>query len=469
MTIRLLVVLLGSLAFLSSQAGAAGERTVRDFGAVGDGAADDTVAIQKAVDAGGAIRFPAGRYRLTHTVRVELRKTGLIALIGDGPAQIEMAGAGPAFHFIGTVQKSAAPADFPEDFWSREGTLSVTGLAIVGAHKEAVGLQVTRTMQLIVSQCQMRQLLHGIHFTERNRNAIISDCHIYNNFQVGIYIDHVDFHQINIGNSHISYNGGGGIVIRGGAVRNLQISGCDIEANVRAEVPPTANVLLDSTGGSIGEVEITGCTIQHYPQFPGFANIRYIGHSTAVPFTQERRHGNLIVTGNMLNDADVNLHLDGARGAVISGNTIQLATSHDVVIEKSSEVVFSNNVLDRHPRYNPERKTHGGPVQQGIVITDCEGVTLTGLQINGGRAAAAVDIRNGSRFNINGCNIAVADQIGLRLIDVRNSLVTSNVIEATGEKPALQIRGGSGNLAERNLVQGRSELDSASVAPARSP
>lgn len=38
------------------------ERNVKDFGAIGDGITDDTAAIQKAIDAGGIVRFPAGIY-----------------------------------------------------------------------------------------------------------------------------------------------------------------------------------------------------------------------------------------------------------------------------------------------------------------------------------------------------------------------------------------------------------------------
>lgn len=39
--------------------------SVKDFGAVGDGVTDDTVAIQAALDAGGLVYFPAGRYKVT--------------------------------------------------------------------------------------------------------------------------------------------------------------------------------------------------------------------------------------------------------------------------------------------------------------------------------------------------------------------------------------------------------------------
>ena len=38
-------------------------RNVRDFGAVGDGIANDTAAIQRAIDAGGTVYFPDGTYR----------------------------------------------------------------------------------------------------------------------------------------------------------------------------------------------------------------------------------------------------------------------------------------------------------------------------------------------------------------------------------------------------------------------
>lgn len=55
--------------------------SVKAFGAVGDGVADDTTAIQNALNAGGAVYFPMGEYRVTSTLRVELDGT---SLIGEG-------------------------------------------------------------------------------------------------------------------------------------------------------------------------------------------------------------------------------------------------------------------------------------------------------------------------------------------------------------------------------------------------
>src|SRR5437016_4627560 len=66
------------------------------FGVVGNGQADDTIALQKAVDAGlGEIRLRKGIYRLSRTIVIDLDKTGFTSFAGDGTAQLHMAGPGP--------------------------------------------------------------------------------------------------------------------------------------------------------------------------------------------------------------------------------------------------------------------------------------------------------------------------------------------------------------------------------------
>src|SRR5207244_13550494 len=90
--------------------------------------------------------------------------------------------------------------------------------------------------------------------------------------------DTADLHQSNSSASHISYCGMGGVVVRGGNVCNIHIAGCDIEANMTKDGPPSANVLLDCADGSVAEVAITGCTIQHTKDAPDSANIRILGN-----------------------------------------------------------------------------------------------------------------------------------------------------------------------------------------------
>ncbi len=54
---------------------------VRDFGAVGNGVADDTVAIQTAINSypTGCIYFPAGRYKITNKIVIQSDKTSLVS------------------------------------------------------------------------------------------------------------------------------------------------------------------------------------------------------------------------------------------------------------------------------------------------------------------------------------------------------------------------------------------------------
>ena len=245
-------------------------KTVREFGATGDGTTDDTVAIQKAVDSGtGDISFPKGSYRLTKTITIELDTVGFTSLVADGTAKVIMAGSGPAFHFIGTHEGSADPNTLKPNVWEKQRAPLVRGLEITGGHPEANGIEATGTMQLTVSETVIHDLHHAIHLTRRNRNILISACHLYHNTGCGVFYDHVDLHQSNIVGCHISYNAGGGVVTRGGAVRNVHIGTCDIESNMTPDTPPGANVLIDSTGGSTDEVAITGCTLQHNSKTPG--------------------------------------------------------------------------------------------------------------------------------------------------------------------------------------------------------
>ena len=78
--------------------------SVKDFGAVGDGVADDTAAIQAAVNAYKNVFFPLGTYKITSTVTCS--QFGQ-CFIGPGnkyaPATIEYGGTGAAFVFTAPV------------------------------------------------------------------------------------------------------------------------------------------------------------------------------------------------------------------------------------------------------------------------------------------------------------------------------------------------------------------------------
>jgi hypothetical protein len=425
---------------------------VRQFGAIGDGKADDTTAVQKAIDAGtGAVFFPKGRYRITRTLEVELDRVGYSSIRGEGSAQIVMEGPGPAFKLIGTHFKSAAPGTFSDKIWDRQRMPLLDGLAIRGDHPEAVGIEAVGTMQLTISRVHVRHARHGLHLTGNNRNLIVSDCHFYENRGIGIYYDEVNLHQSNITGCHISYNHGGGIVSRGGNVRNIHITGCDIESNMGEMEEPTANVSIDCSTSQYGtaEVAITGCTIQHNSVSPDSANIRIIGSSKTDQNTTRERWGNVTITGNILSDIMVNLHLKYCRGVAISGNTAWSGYHHNLLLENCSNIVLGANIFDMNPNYRGKDEA-----KNSLVLSNCEDCTISGLQISHVQDQAGLLIENSRRMNITNCTILDCDKVGLLLRNVSQSRVSGCLIR--NDRPGLQFTpletiGGEDNVILEDL------------------
>ena len=431
---------------------------VSDFGAIGDGVADDTDAVQAAVDAGwGSVRFEKGIYRLTKTIVVNLDNEGPLSLVGDGTARIVMAGAGPAFRIVGTHGGTADPASVKHEVLDHQLMPLVDGIEIVGAHAEADGIEATGTMQLTITRVNIRDCRHAIHLTQRNRNLIVSNCHLYKNRGIGIFYDAVNLHQSNITGCHISYNAGGGIVSRGGEVRNVQIAGCDIEANMTTDLidgDPSANVELDSRGGSIAEVAITGCTLQHTGKVAGSANIHIIGPGDDKRVTSESgegktREGNVTISSNVFSDVRINVHIEHARGVTILGNTFWEGFDRDLLVEHSSNIAVTGNVFDRNPRYALWQKE---APKQGLVFRSCADCTLSGIHINGVREhEAALHVKDSRRFLITGCSVLDSDGIGILLENVKQSRVGMNLIWDDRRKDGfkeVEDRRGEGNVTD---------------------
>jgi parallel beta-helix repeat protein len=432
------------------------KKTVLDFGAVGNGDADDTKAIQRAVNSRiGDVFFPRGTYRITKPIIIELDRIGPTSISGNGTAKIIMAGAGPVFKFIGTHEGTAGPESFKENVWEHQRMPQVDGLEIVGEHLEAVGIEAVKTMQLTLTRLLIRHTLHCIHLTERNRNVIISECHFYQNRGIGVFLDRVNLHQINIHNCHISYNGMGGVVARPGSIRNLQICGCDIEANMDSKGPPTANVLIDISEGDIGEGAIIGCTIQHTPNAPNSANIRFIGRTD-----NKRRYNveNFTIADNVLADVAVNIDLKNARGVTITGNTIWMGFAIDLLVENSSNIIVAQNIFDRNPSYRYDKtKRMRGLTFRGC--TDCL-VNANGIQNPVDRKGGLI-LENCKRFNITNCSLFNCDGSGIFLdnvefIRISDCMILDNRTEPK-EKIAITLMKGKNNMIVDNLLDGKIE------------
>ena len=391
--------------------------SVRDFGAVGDGQTDDTEAIRHALTMGdGTLDFGRGTYLLSGTVEVNLATHGRVSIKGDGTARVVMRAAGPAFRLVGSHEGTADPSSQTESVANRERMPTVSGIEIFGEHDEAVGIELTGTVQATLQGVLIRQCLFGVHLTKRNRNVLISACHIYEGRgpAIGVYFDGVNLHQAIIVGSHISYQRHAGIKVARSEVRNLQITGNDIEYNDADQEgdSDSADVWIDAREGTVREGTIASNTIQAKPS-PNGANIRIEG-----PDRDDSAGAGLwTIVGNILQDQERNLWLRHCRGVTVSGNSFASAERHSIDLDHCRVIALGSNTIDHNPDYR-------GTYRDGIVVRNSSAVTMTGLILEGVRAGrpdrgAAISVSNSEAVTIGHCQVLDPTSRGIELASVR--------------------------------------------------
>jgi hypothetical protein len=289
---------------------------------------------------------------------------------------------------------------------------------------------------------------------------LISDSHIYHNTGVGIFLDDVNLHQINICGNHISYNRLGGIRIERSEIRNLQITGNDIEYNnhkqFKTESEPTAEIYIDTTAenASVNEVTVASNTIQATSS-PGGANIRIMEKKG-----QARPPGLWSISGNIIGSQENNVHLTGCHGITLSGNCIYSCENRNVLLEDCSQINLTGNNFRRHtPRAHTGVRIVDSQdcIISGCIIQDeseegqkngasllelssCKRINVQGVQLIDG-APWGLDVEDSEEININGCTIAgdLVDQRGTGAIRFRGK----------GEK----------NLISACLINGKVDLE----------
>jgi len=435
---------------------------VREFGAAGDGRQDDTDALQHALEAGdGVLELPRGDYRLTRTLDVPLAQVGRFALQGSGgTARLIMAGPGPALALRGTHDRSADPASFQPGVWQDQRLPTLSHIEIVGQHPEADGVRLEGVMQPTLSQVLIRQVRHGIHVTGRARNLLIGQCHIYHNTGVGVFLDRVNLHQAILSGSHVSYCRLGGVRITDSEIRNLQITGNDIEYNNNrafgvpdADGEPTAEILIDCQSGSIREGTIASNTLQA-TYSPRGANIRLIGAGPDKP----HKVGLFAISGNLIGSQAVNIHCTSIRGVTIAGNVLYSGHNRNLLLEQCRNMAIGANVFDHNPDYEPRQ------LCTGIRLVECVDSVLNGLVIQDGETGrhtvpeagpqdrqALIELIRCRRVALQGVQILDGTPLGLAVEDSHDVTVVGCGILDTRAEPlmerAIDWRGeGSGNL-----------------------
>lgn len=439
---------------------------VQNFGATGDGQTDATEAIQHAVNDGdGVLEFPRGDYRITRSIEIDLTKRprSRIAVHGSGGvARLIMEGEGPAISINAGHTTTADPSGFRLEEWQHERMPTVDGLEIIGRHAKADGIRIAGAMQPTLTRLLLRQLRTGIHVTRRARNLLIDHCHIYHNTGVGVHLENVNLHQACITGSHISYCRLGGIRIEKSEIRNLQITGNDIEYNNNkahqksfpdADAIPTAEIYIDVGNGSVREGTIASNTLQA-TYSPGGANIRFIGKGGEA----NHKVGMWTITGNLIGSQMNNVHLTSVRGVTISGNYIYSGHHRNVLIENSRNIVVGPNCFGHNPDYDKHE------LATGIRFEDCVSCNISGVLIEDAEAGrhtvpgtvshereGLLELSRCRRFNISGTQVLDGTPYGMVLDDCSDTVINGcTVLEdrhVKKMKAAILWRGGgAGNL-----------------------
>jgi hypothetical protein len=437
---------------------------VFNFGAIGDGTTDDTDALHHALEAGdGVLKLNKGTYRITRPLVFDLTKHGYGAVRGEGGAsRIVMAGPGPAIRFLGDHRGTASPGTIQPHTWEKERFPTINGIEILGEHPEAVGIELRKTMQATISQVLVRKCKYGIHLVERNRNFTLSDSHLYDNAEFGLFFDRCNLHQIIVHGCHISYNKKAGIKSLDGDVHNLQITGNDIEYNNHPGVdaspqgePRGAEIWFEAPEGVISEVTIASNTIQATIQ-PGGANIRIHGSAANSP-----RGARLIaITGNVIGSQTRAVELRHAQRIAIAGNTIYDSADLSLFAEHCSGLTVGSNTL-------VWRGEDGDPPRDGILLVDCQNGTLTGMAVQRlcwgtPEKGAGVTLVRCRDIALSECQILDPQVRGVELEDCVRCRISGNSIidrrDAPTMRNAVRILGNSrDNLVQNNLLGGAAE------------
>lgn len=255
---------------------------VMSFGAAGDGTADDTAEIQAALDAipvnGGVVYFPAGRYKVSSTLRVEKDNTTLMG-IGPGSATTGN-GVGSRIEAAAGITGSIVRVQHPSVTRPLGGVVvrdlaidgATLGTSVEGLHFRSYqglidnvkiwrctgdGIWIqgypsgggdwatydTRIRGVLVSSCSQA----GVYLSDRGEDLHFTNCILFGN-QDGMRLQ-ASSQQVTA--CHFYDNTRYGVFFDGGGTRT-KVVGCKIEGN------DGGGMRFDSTNGGMGDILVVG-------------------------------------------------------------------------------------------------------------------------------------------------------------------------------------------------------------------
>jgi parallel beta-helix repeat protein len=353
-----------------------GSISVSSYGAVGNGQADDTAAIQAALDAGaGKVVFvPAGTYKVSG---LQLRTATTLNL--DAQARIVLA---PASN--GTLLKVSAKG------------------AIVSGSGTLDGNRASQT--------------NGAGIVVAAGGVSIRDVHVINTVTYGIYAANVD--SLDISGVSVSGTGYIGIFAEAttGTLSNLVIENSRVDRTSEGTSIIEGGIKVHRSGSSavVSGVTIRGNTVV-MPQGPS--------DQTAIAIETWGGVQAAIIQNNSTSGGSIGVSLDRSNGGSVTGNTVSGASMYGIELASSANATASSNVVQC-----------GGYTPRGIVLDNSGSTddTVSGNTISG-CTSLSVQLNPGSdRAVVSGNQISQNHGYAIDIIQSTGVSLTNNAADGTG-------------------------------------
>ena len=383
--------------------------SVKDFGAVGDGVADDTAAIQAAVNAavaasGAAILFPSGNYKITNEIllgsNVEIIghegsiinqvTNGKRALVGVDVQNVKITGL--TFNGVG----SSVP------FTSNYGLLDISGTTSGGSKR------------VFVSSCKVFDAYTGISCTNVD-GLWIQDNIVQRFFLYGVLASasanfHIDANNISDCTSTGTQNSYG--IQATGSASNPQKQ-CSISNNAIVNVPTWDGIMSHGTD----DLLISGNKI---------VNVR-----TGIDVSAVNPVNNILISGNFIKLTTTNTHgaTPGLSAGVFVSGIIATSTNFSGCVITSNIITGYNNISGA---------AFAGSLYGAISIQNVDDCIISDNVIE--------DFGN-----------AVAGAVGIAsYLTIRNLTISGNSMSGTMDSYGVRVQINAGDVASQIVISNNS-------------
>lgn len=382
---------------------------VKDFGASGDGVADDTSEITAAIAAattsgGGTIFFPPGVYM---TTGIAVNSASDFTFLGSGPAStLKLVGGGTAnvVQLNSCVNFSIVDLTFD---CNRANTILGTDEDLqCGVHLVSCTAFLLRGLRLLDSHMSGIRLGLFPHGTGGCTDGAITNCYVNLGIDADQGIGVWNSQRISVTNCVVQRCGWGGIVL-------TRSDYCTVSGNTSYD-----NTYTIAGGGGHG-VALEGARWSTVTGNVCHGNEYYGIHLEVDPQTGARYVEGCIVAGNACYGNDRGIFLGKAHSNTLTGNTVNNNTLTGIeVTTDASHSVLEANVCEHN----------GG---QGIWVkgNDC---AVSNNTVNN-NSSEGILAQGATRVSIEGNHVFSNASAGVDLRGVDKFVVSNNIVEANAQ------------------------------------